>query len=224
MQIRYSPRFWLIKISVQPVSQGLQQAVCGTCSQEGDNQVGTPASSLEWWCERLSNCCTCLKFLRDQLAHGQQNCMLVYCHFTSAHSHVVQLKSILLCMWSSSTTFFTNRLMNYTWIHLNWWLVDGTACIGEREHSYNVSIWTESYCLLIPTYSVVAIFFIPVPKAKLSVGHEVFLVHIWKGRLCSLKNRVGLLHNLAAKICKLWAAGHLVTCNAACKESYVGTC
>ena len=99
MQIRYSPRFWLKEIPVQPVSQGLQQAVCGTCSQEGDDQIGTPASSLEWWCERLSNCCTCLKFLRDQLAQGQQNCMLVYCHFTAAHSHVVQLKSILLCMY-----------------------------------------------------------------------------------------------------------------------------
>jgi len=84
MQIRYSPRFWSKKIPVQPVSQGLQQAVCGTCSQVGDDQTGTPASSLEWWCECLSNCCTCLKFLRDQLAQGQQNCMLVYCHVTSA--------------------------------------------------------------------------------------------------------------------------------------------
>ena len=42
-------------------------------------------------------------------------------------------------------------------------------------------------------------FLIPVPKEKLAVGHEVFLVHILKGRLCLLKNRVGLLHNLAVK-------------------------
>ena len=55
--------------------------------------------------------------------------------------------------------------------------------------------------LLADTYllSGCNLFLIPVPKEKLAVGHEVFLVHILKGRLCLLKNRVGLLHNLAVK-------------------------
>ena len=110
-------------------------------------------------------------------------------------------------------------------ICLNWWLVVGTACIGVREYSYNVNIWTESYyCLLIPTYSVVAIFFlIPVPKGEACSGPWSFPCSYTKGKTLFVKNRFGLLHNLAVKICKLWVAGHLVTCTAACKDTHTHT-